>query len=346
MRRSRKSSLIAYGSRDWFRRVGEIVLSLGSAQFYEDLIDVFGCLIDHDACWVICFSDPAPPEVMFTRNVPQALRDHYTNTCSAVDPFAAHWRLHKEVGVRTLSKFKGMLAAIDARQYNDIFKPAANITDEMGLFLPTIGASSIGLFLERQKGDFNKDELERAKAAFPILSSLARAHIGQLFDGLRQGDGILSNDQIGAQPILVQDRCGVEIFSSASWKNAVEQEPDLANAIQLDEREAPILLGSFVLNVARVDKYFPLAPGGRMLTLTRCPTDLQGKEVASRRMELMRCLTPRERDVFGLIFSGCSTSEISRALSLSKGSAKNVTLRIYKKSQCRSRIELIRKYSH
>lgn len=285
-----------------------------------------------------------PPEIMYTRNVPQPLRDHYNNACSDVDPFAAHWRLHREVGVRTLSKFKGMLDATDPREYKSIFGTAANISDEMGLFIPTIGASSIGLFLEREQGDFSEDEVERAKLAFPILSSLSKAHISQLFDRIHQGDSSEWTYNISTRPILVQDRYGIEIFSSASWKDAVQEEPDLIAATRSGERDAPIMLRNYVLNISRVGEYFPLAPGGRMLTLTPCPTGSDDRIGASKRIEFVRCLTPRERDILNLILDGSSTSDISQALSISKGSVKNNMLRIYKKAKTKSRMELICKF--
>ena len=65
-----------------------------------------------------------------------------------------------------------MLGPIDPTPYISVFKPAANVSDELGLFLPTIGNSSVGLFLEREQGEFKRCEIESAKIAFPILSSL------------------------------------------------------------------------------------------------------------------------------------------------------------------------------
>ena len=118
----------------------------------------------------------------------------------------------------------------DPTPYISVFKPAANVSDELGLFLPTIGNSSVGLFLEREQGEFKRCEIESAKIAFPILSSLEKAHIGQVFSGLRNVDPFLRSVQFSPKPILVQDRCGVEIFSSASWKEAIEKEPDLLPA--------------------------------------------------------------------------------------------------------------------
>lgn len=345
MKVKRKSRPVAFGSREWFRRVGEASLALGRTHFHEELVRLFGCLIDHDACWIIRFSDSAPPEIMYTHNVSQPLRDHYNSACSAVDPFAAHWRLHKEVGVRALSKFKGLLGSIDAGTYSSIFKPIANVSDELGLFLPTVGNASIGLFLERERGDFTNGEIARAQLAFPILNSFEKAHIGQVFNSLRHGDLLLRATHFSPQPILVQDRYGVEIYSSPSWKIAIEHEPQLRTAMQSSGRDAPIALGKFILNISHVDKYFPLAPQGRIITLEPYPSSAATKTTVLKRTDLMRRLTPREREIFELIINGRSTSDVSRILAISKGTVKNAVLRIYKKSNIHSRRDLIQYFA-
>ncbi len=345
MTQLRKSESLDLGSLQWFERVGYTSRTLGKMNFHETLVDLFGCLIPHSARWIIRFSDSAPPEIMYTRGVPQSLRDHYNRACSAVDPFATHWRLFKEVGVRALSRFKVMFDAIDAESYNSIFKPVANVSDELGMFLPTIGNSSIGLFLERERGDFSDGEIERAEAAFPIINSLERAHIGRVFDATSQGGLVLETAQLNSQPTQVQDRYGIEIFSSLSWARAVEQDPAILVAACQAEQNGPIMLDNFVVNIERFDKYFPLAPSGRMIKLTRCPDDPGERTVIRKRTELIRRLTARERDIFVLIVGGYSSSDISRLLSMSKGTVKNYTLRICKKAEVGSKLALIHNYA-
>ena len=344
MKRTRKAKVVEFGSQDWFRKVGETTLFLGSENFHEALITLFGCLIEHSACWIIRFSDAASPEIMYTRGVPQNLRDHYRSACSSVDPFAAHWRIHKEIGVRALSRFKGMLGAVDTRSYNALFKPAANVTDELGLFLPTIGNASIGLFLERERGVFDDDEIERAKAAFPVVNSLEKAHIGRVFDGMQSNGSLLEAARLNPHPILVQDRYGVEIFASLSWADAVADEPALSAVVLQFANDSPIMLEKYIVNIERFEKYFPLAPGGRMLTLSRCPEVSAQRGAVRARTELSCRLTPRERDIFNMVLGGRSTSDISRLLSISKGTVKNYTLRIYKKAGINSRRALIQQY--
>jgi DNA-binding CsgD family transcriptional regulator len=337
MNMSENAKVVTFGSQDWFRRLGNTSLALGMPNFHEYLIELLGCLIDHSARWIIRFSDSAAPEIMYTHGVSQNLLDYYRDFCSAIDPFAAHWRLHREVGVRTLSRFHGMMGTIDARSYRTAFMPAANISDELGLFLPTIGQSSIG--------DFSEREMDCARAAFPILSSLERAHISRVFEGMRHSSSKLQAAHLNPQPTLVQDRYGVEIFSSPSWRAAIAQAPALEAAVQKVGLNGPVEIEGFTLYVQRSDKYFPLAPGGRMLTLALCSGTDEERCATRERTELLRHLTPRERDIFNLILVGQSTSDISQLLSLSKGTVKNVTLRIYKKAGVDSKRALIQRYA-
>lgn len=339
------SKVVEFGSQEWFRRVGKTSLIVGAPSFHEALSELFGCLIEHSARWIIRFSDPAPPEIMYTYGVSQPLLDLYRSVCSGIDPFDAHWRLYREVGVRALSRFKGMASTIDTHSYSAAFMPAANVSDELGLFLPTIGQSSIGFFLERETGVFSDCEIEGAKAAFPILNSLEKLHIARVFDGLHHSNLRTAAAQINPQPTLVQDRYGVEIFSSASWRTAVAQVPSLETATQHLAHDGPIEVEGFTLNIQRFDKYFPLAPGGRMLRLAPLSNNVEEQYTSRERTNLLRRLTRREGDVFNLILKGHSTSDISQLLCLSKGTVKNVTLRIYKKAGADSKRALVQRYA-
>ncbi len=344
MTRRLQTKRVELGSRNWFAAVGRTSLTLGSPEFEGALIELFGSLIDHSARWIIRFSDAAPPEVMHTDGVPEPVLALYRSACSTVDPFAAHWRLHREAGVRSLAQFKDFAGTIDPEIYNATFKPAAKVSDELGLFLSTIGQSSIGLFLEREIGEFGEDELELAKAAFPILNGLQRAHIGRVFDRMRYTGATAEVDGLSARPTLVQDRHGVEIFATPSWRATAAESSDL-RAAALDFRsDAPTALDDVIVTVERLDKYFPLAPGGRMLTLRHNADSAEERSAEALRTRLLGRLTPREQDVFNLILSGGSTSTISKILSLTKGTVKNYKLRIYKKAEADSERALIQRY--
>lgn len=345
MKTAPAANLVAFGSKEWFRRVGAVSATLGAARFQEALVDLFGCLVRHDARWIIRFSDTAPPEVMHTSGVPQEVVDHYKAICVEFDPFAAHWRLYRETGVRILSQFTDKVGSVDVEASRQAFCEVSNVNDELVVLLTTIGQSSIGLFLDRWQGDFDEDEIALARKAFPVLNGLQKAHIGRVFDRMRFSGAIAEIEGLGVRPVLVQDRHGVKIFATPSWQAAVSENPKILAALRKMEGEHPVMVGDYVISVETFDKYFPLAPGGRMLSLTPRRQSVESGQACGKREELLELLTARERDVFNLVMSGTSTSSISKLLSLTKGTVKNYKLKIYKKSGTDSERALIQRYA-
>ncbi len=339
------ADLVAFGSKEWFRRVGAASAALGTARFLDALIDLFGCLVRHEARWIIRFSDTAPPEVMHTSRVPQPVVDHYKAICVEFDPFAAHWRLYRETGVRTLSQFSDTVGGVDIEASRQAFCEVSNVSDELVVLLTTVGQSSIGLFLDRWAGDFEEDEIALARKAFPVLNGLQKAHIGRVFDRMRFSGAIAEIEGLGVRPALVQDRHGITIFATPSWQAAVSEHPEILTALRRMDGEHPVIAGGFVVSVETFDKYFPLAPGGRMLSLTPRRRTSGADDAVDRREKLLESLTARERDVFNLMMSGTSTSSISKLLSLTKGTVKNYKLKIYKKSGTDSERALIQRYA-
>lgn len=338
------SGLVTFGSGEWFRRVGVVSSKLGTSRFQEALVDLFGCLVSHDARWIIRFSDIAAPEVMHTSGAPEPLVEHYKAICE-LDPFAVHWRLYRETGVHTLSQFSEKVAGVDVALSRRAFRQIFNVSDELVLFLSTIGQSSIALFLDRKTGCFDAEEIDLARRAFPLLNGLQRAHIGRVFDRIRFSGTTAEIEGLGVRPTLVQDRHGVEIFATASWSAAVSDHPEILSRLLRMGSEQSAVVGDFLISIETFDKYFPLAPGGRMLTLTARPRDDDQEEAFDKRERLLALLTPREKDVFNLMMSGASTSTISKLLSLTKGTVKNYKLRIYRKSGADSERALIQQYA-
>lgn len=329
---------IRLGQAEWFARVGEVSLAIGTDGFHERLVELFGATVKHSASWIIRYSRVAPPDVIHTWNVPEDVVDYYVAHCSAIDPFSAHWKRHEEPGVRTLAGFRATPeAAIDPRPYARLFKAAAKVSDELGVFFSTVGHSSLGLFLERETGRFTEAEIERAKLVFPVLDGLHKTHVGRLFDRLRYAGDPTASELI-VRPTLVQDRVGLEIFATPSWRDAVAADPSIAEALGAAGDERQVELRDFTLKIERFDEYFPLAPSGRMFVLTaRDP----GAQRPSSDIEL----TSRERAIFDLVMAGETTGAIAQALAISKGTVKNNKLRIYRKAGVASERALVQKFA-
>lgn len=334
---------ISLGQDEWFRRIGRVASSMGTDRFHEQLVELFGATFDHCASWIIRYSRVAPPDVIYTWNVAPEVVEVYSAYCSDLDPFSAHWKLHEEPGVRTLKSFASLEAAIDPRPYNRLFKPAARITDELGMFFSTVGHSSLGLFLEREKGYFTAAEVARAKLMFPVLDGFHKTHIGRIFDRLRYA-GDANESELVSRPTLVQDRRGLEIFATPSWREAVAADASIAEAIAAVRDERAVALAGHVLKIERFDEYFPLAPSGRMFVLTEpeaaSPDDVSADDLA----ELERVLTLRERAIFDLVMAGATTGSIAQRLEISKGTVKNYRIRIYRKAGVSSERALVQKF--
>lgn len=336
---------VAFGSKDWFRRAGAVSSTLGTGRFLDALVDLFGCLVSHESRWIIRFSDTAPPEVMHASGAPKAVVDRYKAACMELNPFAAHWRRSREPGVCTLSQFPDVVGSVDVAASRTALRQISNVSDQLTLLLATIGQSSIGLVLDRCSGNFDAHEVALARKAFPLLNGLQRAHIGRIFDRMRFSGATAEIERLGVRPALVQDRHGAKIFTTRTWQTAVTENARILTAVQKLDGEHPVIVGDFVVSVERFDKYFPLAPGGRMLSLTPRGHGEGAGGPDDKKEQLLEKLTARERDVFNLIMSGASTSSISQTLSLTKGTVKNYKLRIYKKSGTGSERSLIQTYA-
>jgi DNA-binding CsgD family transcriptional regulator len=328
---------------EWFRRVGELASAIGTDGFHQQLVELFGSTVPHSASWIIRYSRVAPPDVIYTANVPSAVVDFYVARCSGIDPFSAHWKRHEEPGVRTLAGFaQAEERAIDPEPYGRLFKAAAKISDELGVFFSTVGHSSLGLFLEREQGRFTEAEVARAKLVFPVLDAFHKAHIGRLFDRLRSA-GDAYEGGVVSRPTLVQDRCGLEIFATPSWRREAAADPEIAAAVASASGEGAVALRGHTLKIERFDQYFPLAPSGRMFVLAprqEAPADPRPLD----RQEPAAGLTSREREIFDLVMNGATTGSIAQTLRISKGTVKNYRLRIYRKVGVTSDRALVQKF--
>jgi len=335
-------------SDEWFHAVGEVASSIGTDRFHRELVGLFGATIPHSASWIIRYSRVAPPDVIYTANVPAEVVAFYVERCSPLDPFSAHWKRHEEPGVRALASFAaGSGSAIDPRPYSRLFKAAAQIEDELGVFFSTVGHSSLGLFLEREKGRFTKAEINRTKLIFPVLDGFHKAHLGRLFDRLRFAGDATENELV-SRPTLVRDRYGLEIFSNQSWRDAAAANAALLEAVDAAADQRVIRLEGHMVKIERFDQYFPLAPSGTMFVLipiSEVDADLADKRPSGPGVEDFEAkLTARERDIFYCIMSGKNTGLIAQELKISKGMIKNYMLRIYRKAGVSSERALFQAY--
>ena len=335
-----KPQLLRLNGEEWFRQLGLVAKSIGTDQFHRELVGLFGASIRHDSCWIIRYSRVAPPDVLYTRNVPDELVTIYDEQCSGIDPFSQYWKNYGSPGVLTLSELKN--SSVESIIYTRIFLAAARVSDEMGIFFPTVGHCCFGMFLEREVGHFSKADVQRARLIFPALEGYHRAHFEWLFNDLRHTNDTETKGFI-KRPTLIQDRFGMEVYSNDSWNKAVASDESIMAMVTAHEHPQPHLLKEFILKSEALDRDFLLAPAGRMFVLEPRSFSQGEPDHINRITNFMKILTPREREILLLIMEGQNTGQIAQDLKISKGTVKNCRLRIYRKADVDSERALVKK---
>ena len=202
---------------EWYRRFGEVAASIGTESFHRNLLSLFALSIESDSGWIIRYSRVAPPDVLYTTGVPSEIVDFYNRKCLRIDPFSLYWKTFGKPGILTLSEIGH--TSPESILYAKIFRPAANISDELGMFFSTVGHCCFGLFLERERGEFSQEDVRRAELIFPALEGCHRSHLGHLFSNLRYTNGKQAEGLLN-RPTLIRDRHDVEVFANETWKQA------------------------------------------------------------------------------------------------------------------------------
>ncbi|PZQ19171.1 MAG: LuxR family transcriptional regulator [Ancylobacter novellus] len=336
-----RSRLPSIDGPEWFALAGETIASIGTAYFHRELIKLLEASIRSEAVWIIRYSGEAPPDVVYTHNVPDSVRKIYDERCSGVDPFSMRWKTRREAGVFTLATLRD--ESVEYLLYTKIFLGAAEMEDELGVFFPVTAHNCFAFFLEREHGLFSESEVARARLIFPALESFYRAHLGWLFNELRYADAPEASGLIN-RPTLIQDRSGQTVYASEGWNALAEAETSLAAALAtLSGGADAVEFGALVLKSEALGADFPLAPGGRMVVAERDASHYRADRLKSL-SGVLDIFTPRERDILDLAMRGMNSAEIGERLNIGVGSVKNVKMRLYRKAEVSTERELVKKF--
>jgi hypothetical protein len=135
---------------------------------------------------VVRYARYSAPDYLVCEGLAQHFIDIYTSSYYLFDPFYSYWQRRERGGVVTLAD----LAPPGWRNspYRRVFHRQARISDELGMFLPGVGRSSIALFVERSKGRFSAREKQVARHVYPAIAGLYRAHLARIsLAGNRRG---------------------------------------------------------------------------------------------------------------------------------------------------------------
>lgn len=324
---------------NWYATFGVAAKSIGSSDFYRQLLRLLGCSVEHDYGFAVRYGKANTTDVLHTTGHPDFIVEQYKTIFHEVDPFGNYWRKTSRKGFVRSSEVINETA--ETQLYTNVFLKRAKIVDEVGIVLPALGGSCIALFLESKAIGFSNAVGARVDEVFPAIEGLHHAHLARTYGKLIS----IANDSrnVSALPIAIFDRHGNAIYQSASWREAELSERrlvDLKNDIRTTGRTEFGVSDSMRLRVIPLLDDFAIAPGGRMCALDWSPVEPIGF-IAEAERRALAPLTKLERDILALIKLSKSSGQIASELQIAKGTVKNYKLRLYRKFAVNSERELV-----
>lgn len=335
--------LVSFEPREWddvVESINAASCEIGALGFHLRLLELIGALIPHETGWIVRYAPGCDPDVLHTKQISSNIVQYYLQAePRSTDPYLCSWQANSVARVETMEK--ALPSAADKNFYSLDFMKKMEFTDELAIFLPSLGKSCLSLFFERRAERFTKSDIERIERFFPIVLGLHQAHTRALMASMYSAAHVPVPFQDSRAAIF--DRHGKLVYSTPKWRQMAETE-DAARNIQwslpyeairqqLADRTLPF-------KAVELDSMNSIAPGGLLLQhLGVAGWDRDAGEEAS--LSIIDQLTPRERDIVALTLDGLSTGAIAQQLRISKGSVKNCRLRIYRKLEVCSERELV-----
>ena len=316
-----------------FTACGIAAAAVNLPDFHEKLLDAVGSLVAHDLRSMMRYSRYSAPDFLDNNSYRPEFVAHYEAEFYRYDPYYRYWKETERPGVVPLTRVtngKGTRS-----RYVNVVLTEAGISDELSVFLPPVGGSSLALFLDRFDGYFAKPEIARLEMAYPLIAGLHQAHVSCLMSGACDpADGANAALPQG-RPIRVLDRRGREVFHNAAWQRLARSDgrhftAALAGLPRTGSGHA-LLRPGLVLHRAPLSPAFGLAPGGAIDTVEDiglAPAQPGQPALPGRFAE---ALSKREQDIVELILQGHPTKSIAARLGLSLGTIKNYRRRLYDK---------------
>ncbi|MGO4355135.1 LuxR C-terminal-related transcriptional regulator [Rhizobium sp. RAF36] len=330
------SSAGSDGNADWpslglWEAVASATVSVGSGTFYDRLLDILGALVRSDLLALVRYSSFGAPDLIIPRENRIDVEQSYNGGLYKLDPFHHYWLALAEPTVASLRNLAP--AELWESSYALDFLRAADVSDEIALFLPPIGGASPTLILDRATGTFTEAEVARVRSVYPLVASLHNAHIEAI---ISKGVTHRANEK----PFRMLDRCGRELAANDAWRELIaDPQSGLADVLRHRVRE-----GAFKVQL----------PDGRTLTRSNLAADFGAApegmcdeiEIASTPSSSrssfgwLEALTQREREIVILTLEGHPIASIAKRLGLQCGTVKNHRLRLYQKLDITTEREL------
>jgi DNA-binding CsgD family transcriptional regulator len=317
--------------RSVFAGLGAAAAAISLPDFHLRLLDAVGDLLDDDIRSMMRYSRFSAPDFLANNSFGPDFVAHYENEFYRYDPYYRYWKQTEAPGVLPLSR--AATDWIDRNRYVNFVLTEAGITDEVCIFLPPVGGSSITLFYDRCGRRFSNGDIALLEEVYPLLAGLHQAHVGCLMAGFCRLDGAAALPE--ARPIRILDRAGQEVFQNAAWQRLAAEEPDklgqaLARLGRAGSGQA-VLEPGLILHRAPLPPAFGLAPGGVVDTAEHVGLAPAEPGQPTLPAKLIEALTRREQEIVELMLQGYPTKSIAEKLDLSRGTVKNYRQRIYDK---------------
>lgn len=315
--------------------LGEAARAIGKSGFYARLLDV----MKHVAPWkvanVVRYSRFAAPHFLINVEGRPAMADLYLSGYYRFDPYYRHWREVGTGGVMTLrgaSKPEGLTS-----DYFTAFLPRTGIVDDLGVMLPSVGGTAIGLFLETPLRRYTPAEAARLEHLYPLFLGLHDAHLARLLSDTLYGDPAVGPE--AERPMAIRDREGGWVHATQAWRDLEAGEPALRAAVQ--RGDATVETAAGMLHSEALGGDSPLAPGGTLYVVEKgrpSAPPISFEAVFGSFAEGQ--LTRREAQIAKLILSGYPTAHIAKTLGIGVGTVKNHRRRLYDKLDITTEREL------
>jgi DNA-binding CsgD family transcriptional regulator len=316
-----------------FDACGRAAAHLSRPDFHTELLDAVGGLLHHDIRSMMRYSRFSAPDFLANNSYSDAFVAHYESEFYRYDPYYRYWKESERAGVVPLRRVLSGKAS--RNRYVNVALVEAGITDEISIFLPPVGGSSLALFYDLRHGRFRESEIARLEHAYPLIAGLHQAHVTCLMAGFVDLEDSVAAALPRARPVRLLDRARQEVFQNAAWQKLAKREGKaLAAAIgklpKAGSGQAALAPG-MILHRAPMPAAFGLAPGGMIDTVEDVAMAPAAPGQPSLPSALAAQLTPREQEIVELILQGHPTKSIAERLRLSRGTIKNYRQRLYDK---------------
>jgi DNA-binding CsgD family transcriptional regulator len=316
-----------------FAACGRAAARISRPDFHTHLLDAVGQLVAHDIRSMMRYSRFSAPDFLANNSYSDDFVAHYETEFYRYDPYYRYWKESERAGVVPLRRVLSSKAS--RNRYVNVALVEAGITDEISIFLPPVGGSSLALFYDLRDGRFRESEIARLEHAYPLIAGLHQAHVNCLMAGSvdLEDEGTAALPK--ARPFRILDKMQQDVFQNAAWQKLVKRDRrGLAVAIaklpKTSSGQAALAPG-MILHRAPLPAAFGLAPGGMIDTVEAVAMAPAAPGQPSLPAALSARLTAREQEIVELILQGHPTKSIAERLDLSRGTIKNYRQRLYDK---------------